>query len=113
MTKFLAVALSIVLFLSFSGPAMAKASEDMTKQIDRGAKNIITAPLEIPKAIIKISKEQNVFFGVLFGPIQGLCNFFSKVTSGTTDVVTSPKGSKDGALIKSTMIENTASATGK
>jgi len=110
MTKFLAVALSILLVLSMTGTAMAKASDKVTTKVNRGGKNILTAPLEIPKGVIQTTKESNVIFGVLFGPIRGLCNFFSKVTSGVTDIATSTTGSQDEPLLKPEMIEGSSTS---
>lgn len=108
MTKLLAVALSIVLVFSIAGPAMAKSSDKITEKVNRGGKNIFTAPLEIPKAVIQTTKDSNVIFGILFGPIKGICNMFSKITSGTADIVAAPTGCKDSPCIKPVMVEEKA-----
>ena len=99
------VALIAILVIVMAGPVFAAKSERVTTKIDRGTKNLITAPVEIPRAIVEVTKESNVIFGVLFGPIKGVLNCFSKAASGTADIVGCNTGDDlDQPTIKAKMV---------
>ena len=97
------VALIAILVIGLVAPGFAATDPELTTKVNRGAKNIVTAPVEIPRAIVEVSKDSNVIFGVLFGPIKGILNCFSKATSGVADVVTCNVGEEE-PLIKAKMI---------
>lgn len=105
MRGFYVIALIVILVLLMSCPLFAAKSERVTTKIDRGAKSLVSAPIEIPRAIVEISKESNVIFGILFGPIKGVLNCFSKATSGATDIVTCNMGDDlEDPTIKAKMV---------
>ena len=97
------VALIAILVIGSSACGFAATDPELTTKVNRGAKNVITAPVEIPRAICEVSKDSNIIFGVLFGPIKGILNCFSKATSGVVDVATCNAGDEE-PLIKAKMV---------
>ena len=61
-----------------------------------GFTNISTAPLEIPKSMIKItnSEDSNIFYGLIGGAIEGSINTLGRAVIGTIDLATFPLPTK-------------------
>lgn len=101
--KFLIFALLISVVLStMSLDAFAE------EKVKRAAKNTVLGWTEIPKSIVKVTKEtDNPFMGITVGLLKGIANAFARTASGVADVVTLPAGTKagDGPVIKETMID--------
>lgn len=55
-----------------------------------GVANIATSWVEIPKTMIKISKDEGVAMGLTGGLFKGVANTVGRVFSGTVDVITAP-----------------------
>ena len=55
-----------------------------------GFANINTAILEVPKSIIEVTNESNVFFGLVGGGFKGMLNAFGRFATGVSDLVTFP-----------------------
>ncbi|MFH1868037.1 MAG: exosortase system-associated protein, TIGR04073 family [Candidatus Omnitrophota bacterium] len=106
MKKFLIIALLIsVVLTSMSLNAFAEG------KVKRAASNTALGWTEIPKSIVKVTKDtDNPFMGITVGLLKGIANAFARTASGIGDVVTLPAGSKSDAkpAIKETMIDTPA-----
>ena len=70
-----------------------KQENQMTKKLKRGAINIVTSPLEIPKQIKKYwnegkEKDQKNIVWLTVGTVKGLVNTVGRLGSGVWDVAT-------------------------
>lgn len=89
---------SVIMVLSIS-VAHAQEPENyhrliMTKAGD-GVINLVTAPLEIPKNIIKTANDNNnVMFGLFGGMVKGLVNTLGRSSVGLVDLITAPIATK-------------------
>ena len=92
------------LLISFviSTMSLAALAED---KVVRAAKNTTLSWTEIPKSVIKVTKESdNPFYGITVGLIKGIANAFARTTSGVADIVTMPVRSQQEPVIKETMM---------
>jgi putative exosortase-associated protein (TIGR04073 family) len=64
-------------------------------KLGQGLANTATGFIEIPKNIINISHEQNIFVGLSWGLLRGVIQTVSRTTVGATELITFPIPSKD------------------
>jgi putative exosortase-associated protein (TIGR04073 family) len=64
-------------------------------KLGQGLANTATGFIEIPKNIINISHEQNVFVGVTWGLLRGVMQTVSRTTVGAAELITAPIPSSD------------------
>lgn len=69
---------------------LADRKAGMKNKLFGGVKNIISAPFEIPAAIVKQGRRQGYTRGAFSGTVEGMTNFARRATSGVSDVVTFP-----------------------
>jgi putative exosortase-associated protein (TIGR04073 family) len=92
------------LLLSFvvCATSIAALAED---KMHRAAKNTVFGWTEIPKTIVKVTKDSdNPFLGITVGLLKGIGNAFARTTSGVADVVTMPAQGQQEPIVKETMI---------
>lgn len=59
-------------------------------KISQGFANTATGFVEIPKNIINISDEQNIFVGMTWGLLRGVIETVSRTTVGVAELITAP-----------------------
>ncbi len=59
-------------------------------KFSQGLANTATGFIELPKNIINISHEQNVFVGLSWGVLRGVFETVSRTTVGAAELITSP-----------------------
>ncbi len=59
-------------------------------KLSQGLANTTTGFIEIPKNIINISHEQNIFVGLTWGLLRGVMETVSRTTVGAAELITSP-----------------------
>jgi putative exosortase-associated protein (TIGR04073 family) len=64
-------------------------------KLSQGLANTATGFIEIPKNIINISHEQNIFVGMTWGLLRGVLETVSRTTVGVAEVITTPIPTKD------------------
>ncbi len=64
-------------------------------KLGQGFANITTGVVEIPKNIVNISHDQNVFVGLTWGLLRGVMQTVSRTTVGAAELITSPIPTKD------------------
>jgi len=89
MKKILSVSLILVLTFGFITPLFA--AENPGEKLSRGAANVISCPLEIPKQIdIEWKASDNAAIGIVTGLFKGLAFGVGRLCSGLYDVITFP-----------------------
>jgi putative exosortase-associated protein (TIGR04073 family) len=64
-------------------------------KFSQGLANTATGFIELPKNIINISHEQNVFVGLSWGVLRGVFETVSRTTVGAAELITSPIPTSD------------------
>ncbi|MGZ5026495.1 MAG: exosortase system-associated protein, TIGR04073 family [Methylobacter sp.] len=64
-------------------------------KLSQGFANAATGVVEIPKNIINISHEQNIFVGMSWGLLRGVMQTVSRTTVGAAELITAPIPSSD------------------
>ncbi|MDP1770700.1 MAG: exosortase system-associated protein, TIGR04073 family [Methylobacter sp.] len=64
-------------------------------KLGQGFANITTGFVEIPKNMVNISHDQNVFVGLTWGLLRGVLQTVSRTTVGAAELITSPIPTKD------------------
>ncbi len=64
-------------------------------KFSQGLANSATSFIEIPKNIINISHEQNVFVGMTWGLLRGTLETVSRTTVGALELITAPIPTSD------------------
>lgn len=64
-------------------------------KIGQGLANTTTGVVEIPKNIINISHDQNVFVGITWGLLRGVIETVNRTTVGVVELITAPIPSDD------------------
>jgi putative exosortase-associated protein (TIGR04073 family) len=89
--------LSIAVILSCSLLASQAANADsascgscFTSKVSQGAANIVTGFVEIPKNIVNISHDQNIFVGITWGTLRGVVHAVSRTLVGGVELISSP-----------------------
>ncbi|MBK9554211.1 MAG: exosortase system-associated protein, TIGR04073 family [Saprospiraceae bacterium] len=77
-----------------TAPATYAAEEDVVeyfpKKVLQGFTNIATGFIELPKNIINITNEHNIFVGMTWGVLRGTAQAISRTFVGTAELLTSP-----------------------
>jgi len=66
-----------------------------TSKVNQGFFNIGTGFIELPKNIVNISKEQNIFVGLTWGTLRGVGHTVSRTLVGVAELLSSPIPSDD------------------
>ncbi|MDD2758703.1 MAG: exosortase system-associated protein, TIGR04073 family [Methylomonas sp.] len=66
-------------------------------KVSQGLANIAFGFVEIPKNVINISSEQNIFVGMTWGILRGVGHTVGRTLVGTAELVTSPIPTKEFA----------------
>lgn len=89
--------LSIAVILSCSLLASQAANADsascgscFTSKVSQGTANIVTGFVEIPKNIVNISHDQNIFVGITWGTLRGVVHAVSRTLVGGVELISSP-----------------------
>lgn len=86
-----ACVLSGAILASFSVNAEEKTYlQGFSSKINQGFFNIGTGFIEIPKNIVNISHEQNIFVGLTWGTLRGVGHAVSRTLVGGAELLTSP-----------------------
>ena len=83
----MSVAIIFASLMSLSGPAWA---QDPIHKLGRGATNILTGWLEIPKNFSQGKEEENPFVGMLWGVVKGTGLGLTRMVVGAYETVTFP-----------------------
>jgi len=73
----------------FVQDAEAKRAGPWTK-MGRGFKNIAIAIFDIPATVGRAAHEDNVWYALVLGPIEGMGNAATRAVSGFLEIVSSP-----------------------
>lgn len=68
---------------------------DFSSKLSQGLSNTATGFIEVPKNIINISHDQNIFVGVTWGTLRGILQAVSRTTVGVAELITSPIPTED------------------
>lgn len=86
-----ACVLSGAILASFSVNAEEKTYlQGFSSKINQGFFNIGTGFIEIPKNIVNISHEENIFVGLTWGTLRGVGHAVSRTLIGGAELLTSP-----------------------
>ncbi len=88
---FIACALSSAL-LSAS-PAYAEEQDYLsgfTSKFSQGLFNTTTGFIELPKNVVNISQDENIFVGLTWGVVRGLLHSVGRTVVGAAELITSP-----------------------
>lgn len=64
-------------------------------KLSQGLANAATGVVELPKNIINISHEQNIFVGMSWGLLRGVMQTVSRTTVGAAELITAPIPTSD------------------
>ncbi|MGR9012357.1 MAG: exosortase system-associated protein, TIGR04073 family [Gammaproteobacteria bacterium] len=64
-------------------------------KISQGFANTATGVIEIPKNVINITHEQNIFVGMTWGLLRGVMETVGRTTLGAAELITAPIPTKD------------------
>jgi putative exosortase-associated protein (TIGR04073 family) len=76
-----------------AGPSHADTHtylSDFTSKVNQGFFNTTTGWIEIPKNMINISHDQNIFVGFTWGLVRGTAHAVSRTLVGAAELITSP-----------------------
>jgi len=73
----------------FPQDAEAERAGPLTK-MKRGFKNIAIAVLDIPATVGRAAHEDNVWYAIFLGPVEGVGNAATRVAAGLIEIVSSP-----------------------
>jgi len=89
--KFLAACiLSSVLITAPAAYAKNDPTDYFPNKVLQGFTNIATGFIEIPKNIINMSNEHNIFVGMTWGVLRGTAQAISRTFVGVAELLTSP-----------------------
>jgi putative exosortase-associated protein (TIGR04073 family) len=87
----IAVILSCSLLASQAANANSSSCRScFTSKVSQGAANIVTGFIEIPKNVVNISHDQNIFVGITWGTLRGVTQAASRTLMGGIELITSP-----------------------
>lgn len=89
----LSVAVILSCSLLVSQPANADSQNCLscfTSKVSQGVANMVTGFIEIPKNIINISHDQDVFVGITWGTLRGVIHTVGRTLVGGAELITSP-----------------------
>lgn len=68
-----------------------------TNKVSQGFSNMAFGFLEIPKNVVNITNEQNIFVGMTWGILRGAAHGVGRTLVGTAEFITSPIPTKEFA----------------
>lgn len=87
----IAVILSCTLLASQTASANSQDCHScFTSKASQGTANIVTGFIEIPKNIVNLSHDQNIFVGITWGILRGAIHAVSRTLVGGAELITSP-----------------------
>lgn len=89
------LSITVILFCALFASQTANANSQechscFTSNVSQGAANIVTGFIEIPKNIINISHDQNIFLGLSWGVLRGAIHAVSRTVVGGAELIASP-----------------------
>ena len=63
---------------------------DFTNKLTQGFMNTTTGFIELPKNVINITHDENIFVGLTWGTMRGLFHSVSRTVVGAAEMITSP-----------------------
>ena len=83
-----------------SGSAYAEEHErgylsKLSCKFTQGLSNTATGFIELPKNVINISHDQNIFVGLTWGVVRGVMHSVSRTVVGAAELITAPIPTKD------------------
>ena len=77
------------------GPASADEQKQdylsgLTSKFTQGLSNTATGFIELPKNVINISHDQNIFVGLTWGVVRGVMQSVSRTVVGAAELITAP-----------------------
>ncbi|MGR8941282.1 MAG: exosortase system-associated protein, TIGR04073 family [Gammaproteobacteria bacterium] len=97
--KNLFTASALAFALLAGGSAYADDKPDylskFTSKVNQGFFNTTTGWIEIPKNVVNISHDQNIFVGFTWGLLRGTAHAVSRTVVGVGELITSPIPTKD------------------
>ncbi len=77
-----------------TGPSAFAEEQDylskFTSKVNQGFFNTTTGFIELPKNVINISQDQNIFVGFTWGILRGTAHAVSRTLVGAAELITSP-----------------------
>lgn len=70
-------------------------TSQFSSKVSHGIANVTTGFIEIPKNIINISHEQNIFIGATWGLLRGVWEGVNRTSIGAIELISSPIPSDD------------------
>jgi putative exosortase-associated protein (TIGR04073 family) len=67
----------------------------LTSKLTQGFFNTTTGFIELPKNIINISHDENIFVGLTWGVVRGVIHSVSRTVVGATELITAPIPTQD------------------
>lgn len=62
----------------------------LTSKLTQGFFNTTTGFIELPKNVINISHDENIFVGLTWGVVRGVIHSVSRTVVGATELITAP-----------------------
>ena len=94
------LSITVILFCALLESQTANANSQeypscFTSNVSQGVANIVTGFIEIPKNIINISHDQNIFLGLSWGTLRGVIHAVSRTVVGGAELISSPFASEE------------------
>jgi putative exosortase-associated protein (TIGR04073 family) len=87
----LASCILIVAFLMMASTAQAENHRvGFTSKLSQGLANMVFGFIEIPKNVINVSSQHNIFVGLTWGVVRGTVHGVSRTLTGGVEFLTSP-----------------------
>ena len=89
---------SCILIITFMMASTAQAEEQQTGftgKLSQGMANMLFGFIEIPKNVINITNQHNIFVGMTWGVIRGTMHGVSRTVVGSAEFLTSPIPTSD------------------
>jgi putative exosortase-associated protein (TIGR04073 family) len=67
----------------------------LTSKLNQGFFNTTTGFIELPKNVINISQDQNIFVGFTWGLLRGTAHAVSRTVVGVAELITAPIPTRD------------------
>lgn len=81
-----------------AGPAYAEKHDylsGLTSKFSQGLFNTTTGFIELPKNVVNISHDQNIFVGLTWGVVRGVVHSVSRTVVGVAELITAPIPTND------------------
>jgi len=88
--KYLIVSLFISMLVLTSNAHAQEQPMNFPDKMFHGLTNVVTGFIEIPKNVINISSQDNIFVGIIWGTVRGAVHGVSRTVVGGIEFLTSP-----------------------